>query len=179
MTRHITYLIIIILSLTNCHSSKQEIQKIVNHWAGKEIVFSDSLAMKLFGKDTCADLLSAHKYKILNYIDTTGCGECQLRFYDWKRLQHQIDSLKADVGIVYVIFAKHYTPIAVSQKINKFDLPVFYDSLGIMERKNNFSFSPQYKTFLLDSANRVVGIGNPATNSQIWELYKKKILEEK
>ena len=123
MTRNITYLIIIILSLTNCHSSKQEIQKIVNHWAGKEIVFSDSLAMKLFGKDTCADLLSAHKYKILNYIDTTGCGECQLRFYDWKRLQHQIDSLKADVGIVYVIFAKHYTPIAVSQKINKFYLP--------------------------------------------------------
>ena len=52
MTRHITYLIIIILSLTNCHSSKQEIQKIVNHWAGKEIVFSDSLTMKIFGKDT-------------------------------------------------------------------------------------------------------------------------------
>lgn len=171
--------VICIFSFLGCHSSKREIQKIVNHWSGKEIVFSDSLAMKIFGKDTCVDLLSAHKYKILNYIDTTGCGECQLRFYDWKRLQHQIDSLKADVGIVYVIFAKHYTPIAVSQKINKFDLPVFYDSLGIMERKNNFSFSPQYKTFLLDSANRVIGIGNPATNSQIWELYKKKVLEEK
>lgn len=163
----------------SCNTSEQRIKKIVNHWAGKEIVFSDSLAMKIFGKDTCGDLLSAYKYKILNYIDTSGCGECQLKFYEWKKLQDKIDSLKADVGIVYVIFAKHYTPIAVSQKINKFDLPVFYDSLGIMERKNNFSFSPQYKTFLLDSANRVVGIGNPATNSQIWELYKKKILEEK
>lgn len=178
MIRYSFYILFFLL-LLGCHSSKREIQKIVNHWTGKEIVFSDSLAMKIFGKDTCADLLSAHKYKILNYIDTTGCGECQLRFYDWRVIQHQIDSLKMNVSIVYILFVKDYMPIELSQKINKFDLPVFYDSLGIMERKNNFSFSPQYKTFLLDSTNRVVGIGNPATNSQIWELYKKKILEEK
>ncbi len=31
-----------------------------------------------------------------------------------------------------------------------------YDSLGIMERENNFVFSLQYKTFLLDSANWVI-----------------------
>lgn len=179
MKRYHLFYILVFLLLLGCNSNKQKIQEIVNHWAGKEIVFSDSLTMKIFGKDTCADLLSAHKYKILNYIDTSGCGECQLKFYDWRGIQYQIDSLQMNVSIVYIIFVKDYGPIELSQKVNKFNVPILYDSLGIMERKNNFSFSPQYKTFLLDSANRVVGIGNPATNSQIWELYKKKILEEK
>ena len=163
----------------SCNTTERKIQKIVNYWTGKEIVFSDTLAMKIFGKDTCTDHLSLHQYKILNYIDTTGCSECQLKFYEWKKLQDEIDSLQADVSIVYVIFAKHYKPIELSQKVNKFNIPILYDSLGIMERKNNFAFSPQYKTFLLDSANRVIGIGNPVTNAQIWELYKKKIMEEK
>lgn len=178
MKRYYLYILIFFL-LSGCNSNRQKIQEIVNHWSGREIIFTDSLSMKIFGRDTCADIMAAHKYKILNYIDTSGCGECQLRFYDWRRIQYQIDSLQADVSIVYIVFVKDYMPIELSQKVNKFNIPILYDSLGIMERKNNFAFSPQYKTFLLDSANRVIGIGNPVTNAQIWELYKKKIMEEK
>ena len=103
----------------SCNTTERKIQKIVNYWTGKEIVFSDTLAMKIFGKDTCTDLLSSHQYKILNYIDTTGCSECQLKFYEWKKLQDEIDSLQADVSIVYVIFSKHYKPIEISQRINQ------------------------------------------------------------
>lgn len=142
---------------------------------GKEIVFSDSLQCKICGKDTSAFSLAKHKYKIFHYVDTNGCGECQLKFYDWGCLQKQIDSLQADVAIIFTIFAKYYAPIEINQKLNKFNTPIFYDASGSMGRKNDFSLNPKYKTFLLDSSNHIVGIGNPATNPQIWELYKKII----
>ena len=120
MKRYYLYILIFFL-LSGCNSNRQKIQEIVNHWSGREIIFTDSLSMKIFGRDTCADIMAAHKYKILNYIDTSGCGECQLRFYDWRRIQYQIDSLQADVSIVYIVFVKDYMPIELSQKVNKAD----------------------------------------------------------
>ena len=79
----------------------------------KEIVFPSNLTMKIYGKDTLDYSLLNHKYKILHYVDTNGCHECQLKFYEWQRLQKQIDSLQTDIAIVYVVFAKHYHPIFI------------------------------------------------------------------
>lgn len=173
--RLIKYSIIYILTIYSCFSKKQEIKQVINHWMGKEIVFSDTIKSKIHGKDTVCALWNEHKYKIFHYVDTTGCSECQLKFYEWGLLQKQIDSLKADVSIIFVVFAKHYTPIEISQRLNKFDIPIFYDVSGDIGKKNNFSFNPKYKTFLLDSLNRVIGIGNPVTNKRIWDLYKSQI----
>ena len=158
--------------MSGYNSYKQEIKQVVKYWLNKEIIFSDSLSMKIYGKDTLDYSLLKHKYKIINYIDTNGCNECQLKFYEWKQLQKQIDSLHEDIGIIYIVFAKFYTPVKISQKLNQFNVPILYDSLGIMDRKNNFNLYPKYKTFLLDSTNHVIGIGNPIENPQIWELYK-------
>lgn len=167
------------LCLLGCNSPKKEITEVVSHWIGKEIVFPDNLTMKIYGKDTMDYSFLNHKYKILHYVDTSGCNECQLKFYEWQRLRKQIDSLQADVAIIYVVFAKHYTPVKVSQQVNRFDTPIIYDSLGIMDKQNNLSFNPRYKTFLLDSTNHVIGVGNPVTNKQVWEWYKTKICGEK
>ena len=117
-----------------CTSSKKEIKQVVEHWMGKEIVFPSNLTMKIYGKDTLDYSLLNHKYKILHYVDTNGCHECQLKFYEWQRLQKQIDSLQTDIAIVYVVFAKHYHPVEVSQQLNRFGTPIIYDSLGIMDK---------------------------------------------
>ena len=105
------------LSITmGCTSSKKEIKQVVEHWMGKEIVFPSNLTMKIYGKDTFAYSLLNHKYKILHYVDTNGCHECQLKFYEWQRLQKQIDSLQTDIAIVYVVFAKHYHCLLYTSK---------------------------------------------------------------
>ena len=96
------YLIICMFLVFSCDFQKREIRQAITHWMGKEIVFSDSLQCKIYGKDTSAYLLNKHKYKIFHYVDTNGCSECQLKFYDWGRLQRQIDSLSADISIVFV-----------------------------------------------------------------------------
>lgn len=174
MIRLISYFVILFL-FTACDLKKQELKELVKTWRNKEIIFPDDLKMKINGRDTVDEKLFAHKYKILNYVDTTGCNECMLKFYDWKLLKNQIDSLKLDVSILYVVFANKYRPVEVSQQLNKFNIPVFYDSLGIMGKQNKFPADPSFKTFLLDSSNRVIGIGNPVINKEIWKLYKDKI----
>ena len=64
-----------------CTSSKKEIKQVVEHWMGKEIVFPSNLTMKIYGKDTLDYSLLNHKYKILHYVDTNGCHECQCEIY--------------------------------------------------------------------------------------------------
>ena len=40
---------------------------------------------------------------------------------------------------------------------------------------NRLPIERGFQTFLLDSANRVVLIGNPATNEKLWKLYLKRM----
>ena len=44
-----------------------------------------------------------------------------------------------------------------------------------MEKLNYFPKLPNCQTFLLDSQNRVILIGNPIDNPLMWELYKNEM----
>lgn len=169
------YFILVSLFLFGCDSKKREMKQLVEYWRNKEIIFPDNLKTKIYGRDTLNDLLFTHKYKIFNYADTSGCSECMLKFYEWRQLKKEIDSLQLDVEIVYVIFSKHYREVEVSQILNKLDVPLLYDSLGYMMQQYSFSADPRYRTFLLDSDNRVVAIGSPVLNKKVWDLYCEKI----
>ncbi len=165
--------IILLFFVIGCNPHKREIKQAMKYWMGREIIFPDScLAMNIFGKDTLLYAWFGQPYKIVHYVDTSGCNECQLKFYEWQQLRKRVDSLNPNIGIVYMVFAKNYTPVRISQKLNHFSTPVLYDSLGNIGRKNHFSLYPKYKTFLLDTHNQVIGIGNPVENERIWELYK-------
>lgn len=170
----VLYFMLVSFLLASCNSKKSEMKQLVETWRNKEIIFPDKMKMKIYGRDTLDDL-STHKYKIFNYADTSGCSECMLKFFEWRQLKEEIDSLQLDVGLIYVIFSNHYREVEISQILNKFNVPIFYDSLGYMLQKYNFSTDPRYRTFLLDSNNRVVAIGNPVLNKKVWKLYCERI----
>jgi hypothetical protein len=49
-------------------------------WAGKTIKFSDEKPVYVYAKDTMKHVDDVKKpYKILLYIDSTGCTNCKLR----------------------------------------------------------------------------------------------------
>jgi len=56
-----------------------------------------------------------------------------------------------------------------------FTYPVFIDETNSIDSLNHFPQQPEFQCFLLDGDNKVVAIGNPASNSRIWELYKEII----
>lgn len=156
--------------LSSCNSYQRKVRNIVKEWSGKEIVFP-SLDAKIMGRDTIISCISDYKYKILTYIDTTGCSACRLRLFDWKILKKEIDKLPEEVPLFFVVQSKNYKEFEEIQKVNKFTYPVYYDYDGMLDKMNHFPDDPNFQTFLLDKNNRVVVIGNPVTNDKMWQIY--------
>lgn len=166
---------LVVLLLCSCHSRRKEIARIVEEWKNKEVIFPDPLLVKVQGRDTILPDFQERKYKILNYIDTSGCTECRMKLAEWQLLKQEIDSLGYDVDILFVAWVHNYDELEILQRANRCQLPFLYDPQGDMQKINQFPAEPAFQTFLLDSLNRVLLIGSPVENNKIWTLYQRSL----
>lgn len=164
-----------LLSAYSCTTRKQEISQLVKEWQNKEIIFPDSLETRIFGRDTVCPGMWKARYKIFNYTDTSGCTECRMKLYEWKRLKKQVDSLNLDVSFIFAAWVNQYDELETLQSINKCNIPFIYDRTGRMMQLNHFPTREGFQTFLLDSANRVILIGNPLETETLRNLYLKNV----
>lgn len=171
----IFFLLTFSLLFGSCNRQKREIAALVKAWQGKEIVFPDSLLLKVMGKDTVCPEIFQTRYKILHYIDTSGCTSCKSKFYEWKLLQQQADSLHLDVSFLFIAWVKEYEELEILQQINHCRIPCIYDPENQIDGYNHFPRRPNFQTFLLNDQNRVVLIGNPVANPKIWQLYLNEL----
>ena len=139
--------------------------------AEKRIIFPEEIKQRIIASDS----MYANQYKVLNYIDTNGCTMCHLKLYEWRLLKKEIDSLKLNISFIFIAHLKDYSNLKKLQKINKFPIPIIEDITGIMTKQNNLPTNPLFQTFLLDSTNKILIVGNPINNPKLWNLYKKEI----
>ena len=179
MKKYIILIFILIISCCyiSCNQRQQEIKKIIKTWNGKKIIFPP-LTTKIMGRDTIIPDILNHKYKILTYIDTTGCTACRLKLFDWKLFINELNNLSTDVAIIFVIHSENYRDFEEIQKLNKFFYPVFYDYNAELDNLNHFPKDPDFQTFLLDQADKVLIIGNPIMNDAVRLLYEKIIKKD-
>jgi len=175
--------IVLILSLTillltsSCQNKKErEAKKIVTEWIGKKIQIPDNIMFSVQGKDTtCPDLLKK-PYKILLYVDSTGCLSCRLKLPDWKILMNEVDSIApGKIGFIYIFQPKREKELQLLLRQNRISYPVIIDPTDHINKQNHFPNKLPYQCFLLDQNNKVLMIGNPVHNPQIWNLYKAQI----
>ena len=175
--------IVLILSLTilllasSCQNKeKREAKKIVTEWVGKKIQILENIQFSVFGKDTtCPDLLKK-PYKILLYVDSIGCLSCRLKLLDWKLLMKEVDSIAPrKVGFIYIFQPKRKKELQLLLRQNLLNYPVIIDPTDIINKENHFPNELLYQCFLLDGNNKVLMVGNPVHNPQIWDLYKAQI----
>ena len=161
---------------------KDNITKIVKEWTGKEILFPEGLACTSMGRDTsCVDLYS-DSYKILLYVDSTGCTSCRLNLSDWNRIMGESDSAfitKPKFVFVFQPKKSDEKELHYVLESNGFCHPVFVDKENEFNKTNKFPSNPDYQCFLLDKDNKVIMVGNPSQNTGIWTLYKSVINREK
>jgi len=165
-------------------SNKQKIaEQIVAEWIGKEIHFPDAATCSVMGKDTfslyCERLYDAN-YKILLYVDSAGCSGCRLKLFEWKQLIEESDSLfQGRLGFLFFFQPKSNDTEEIEFLLHRyrFDYPVFLDTYGLINSLNGFPQEVDFQCFLLDRQNRVILVGNPVLNPQIWELYQSAIVE--
>jgi hypothetical protein len=169
------------MALVSCKENKKrtEAEKIVAEWTGKEIRFPNDYQCSFAGKDTisnpCTDLFQA-EYKILLYVDSAGCSSCRLKLFEWKQIIADADSLFGE-KLSFILFfqPKNKKEMEFLFKRENFNYPAFIDMDNRINQLNHFPTQQSYQCFLLDRNNKVVMIGNPVLNPEIWELYKNQI----
>jgi hypothetical protein len=180
--QHVLVVIVCVtLGLVACKSktiSKTDVEIILKEWLGKSVVFPDIHPIVIRPKtiDTINHIVNNDKkYKILLYTDSTGCTGCKLQLHIWMTYIKELDS---KVDFMFYFYPKADNSIISLLRYEFFNYPVFIDKNNKLKKLNRLSDNPSFQCFLLDRNNKVLAIGNPANNPQIWELYKKIITGE-
>ena len=171
-----------LILLISCKKDErsQAIERVIKEWVGKTVVFPENYDCKIMGRDTLAQDLFQKPYKILLYVDSMGCTNCKLQMPEWKKLIHEADSIAPNqIGFLFFFYPKSIRELDYMLKRDEFDYPVFVDESNEIDKKNQFPKGMSFQCFLLDKNNKVLVLGNPSINLQIWELYKQHILGEK
>jgi hypothetical protein len=184
MTLQNFIIILFFLSFYSCKENKKrsEAQQIVTEWIGKTVQFQDGIPCNILGKDTVSGLCSGSfqkEYKILLYVDSSGCSSCRLKLAQWRQLIEEADSLfEGNLGFLFFFQPKNKKELGFLFQRDNFDYPVFIDMNNTVNHLNKFPHRGEYQCFLLDKSDRVLMIGNPTLNPKIWELYKEVITGE-
>ena len=182
--KQICFFLLFILSpgLFSCRENKArtEAEQIVKEWTGKQIRFPDEFSCNFLGKDTVANLCSGlltKEYKILLYVDSTGCTSCKLQLIAWKGLIEESRDLHDRLSFLLFFNPKNRDKKELSFLLrrDKLDYPVFMDMDNNIQELNHFPDQSNYQCFLLDKNNRVLMIGNPVSTPKIWELFKQQV----
>ena len=172
-----------ILFFVSCKPDKQiELKNIISEWTNKTVNFPDGIPCSFSNRDTVSVCPTLHtaSYKILLYTDSVGCTSCRFKMYLWKDFIQETDSLlPGKLNFLFYFQPQNTKELRAMLKRDRFEYPVFIDEKNEINRLNNFPANAAYQCFLLDKDNKVVAIGNPTTNPQIWELYKSIITGDK
>jgi hypothetical protein len=168
----------IVISATFACKSKvnPEMEQIVREWMDKTVIFPDNVKrvypIEMDSVERIAIDDSAKRYKILVYTDSAGCTSCKLHLRIWKMY---MEELYSKVNFLFYFQTKSEEELMQLLEYEQFKYPVYIDNNDDLNRLNHFLDNPAFQCFLLDSDNKILAIGNPVNNSNIWELYKKII----
>lgn len=171
----------LVVSFCACnHPDQKKVKKLVDEWQGKEILFPDNSVFTYYGKDTVPGFPAGSGYKILMYVDTTGCMSCRLQLERWSQWIAYLDTASAfPVSYLFYFHPKDPAELSDLLKYKSFHLPVCIDTDDRLNRLNRFPKEFRFQTFLLDTNNRVKVIGNPVDNMLVRDLYLKVLVPDK
>lgn len=177
----VTILFLLIIGGISCRkddTKKAEAEKIVSEWTGKEIIFPIDVQCMYLGRDTvCSD--QDTPYKILLYIDSTGCTDCKLQLYKWSAMIEEAETIMpGKISFHFYFQPKDENELKFILRRDNFRQAVYVDSQEKLNKANKLPNNMSYQCFLLDKDNKVLVIGNPILNPKIWDLYKQTVMEE-
>ena len=102
------YILSIFFLLTTCKEDKKDqFARLVQEWQGKEIVFPQDMAFTRFVTEPMEYRIPDAEYKVLIYVDSTGCTSCKLQLPKWKELIAHVDSAtNSNIPFIFVFQSK-------------------------------------------------------------------------
>lgn len=177
MKIQIPYFCLIFFLFGSCSvpSNNREQKDIVEEMIGTEIMIPADLSITVNNIPMRKSKIPSD-YKIITYIDSTECTECSMKLSEWNEV---IDEFKANeesvVEFLMIVNTRNGEAVRHLIERDKFMHPISIDSNADFRKQNNLPFRHIYNTFLLDSENMVIAIGNPVENPKILDLYRLAI----
>ena len=170
-------MLILVTIIGSCRNQRfSDTEKIVKEWIGREIILPSSIQEISRVQDTCKYINAP--YKIFVYIDSIGCTSCKLQLYKWNTLIKNASILMPDsINFIFYFQSKSEKELLNILKRDNFNNSVFIDKESKLDSIYHFSRDLNYQCFLLNKENKIVLVGNPALNPQIWDLYRKFIVK--
>ena len=175
--KQLLYILFLLFLLAACRENKKDqFARLVQEWQGKEIVFPQDMAFTRFVTEQVEYRIPDAEYKVLIYVDSTGCTSCKLQLPKWKELIAHVDSAtNGSIPFIFVFQSKDDRELRYILKRDNFDRPVCIDRGDGFDKLNKFPQEITFQTFLLDKDNKVKVIGNPVHNLAVRDLYLKQI----
>lgn len=168
--------IILIVILSACIARNYKHEAIVEEWIGKELIVPEELVFQIQDTQIQCNFNNAD-FKIVTYIDSAGCTSCRMKLREWESFINDLNTLTdVDVNFLMVVNKIEKDEVCRILRMNSFKLPVSIDSCGIFKTANTIPKEFAHSTFLIDSQNRIVAIGNPIDNPKIRELYARILI---
>lgn len=155
---------------------------IVEKFVGARIVIPDSSIFQIIDTPIPLDL-DDFDYKVITYVDSSDCTACNMKLYQWKCIISELQSINKDlnIGFLMILDSSNKKDFYRVLSEEKFPLPISFDTNHQFLRLNQIpqkKMFDQFHTFLVDSDNVVLAIGNPVVNPKIKSLFKKIINKE-
>lgn len=170
----------LILVAASCSSGKTDYESAILEWTGREIVFPDS--MRLAGGEVFVKEPS--DFTIVAYYDSVGCTGCRMKLPYWNEFMNSIDSVNEGYDIQLILIINADNDAKISELINKsgYKHTLLIDEKDIFNKVNGLAVDYNLRTFLLDSDDRILAIGNPVDNAPLGKVYSdiigNKMLED-
>jgi len=170
---------IVTIACTKKTDKQAQAENIVSEWVGKTMIFDKKATVSVYGKDTILPDFGNTPFKILLYVDSTGCTSCRLKLFEWQKLIAEADTMFSNkLSFIFYFQPKNSDELIYIFRRDRFDHPVYIDPHNTLMNLNSLPEDPAFQCYLLDAQNKVLSIGNPALNPDIWKLYKKIITGE-
>lgn len=168
--------IILVLALSCCQLNNQNdfYLSSIREWQNREI----SIPTHIF--DVTSDSIIHTKnydFKIITYIDSSGCYPCRLHLNEWSNFISEIENLNSDKTVLPLIIIEPRFDTSVKELLENENYihPICVKQDSLLNILNTLPINTGLRTFLLDSNNKILIIGNPIFNKKISTLYKDLI----
>ena len=120
----------------------------------------------------------APDFKIVNFIDSTGCTACKMKLHPWNDIVNEFKSIPdINVQFLTIVNTDSINQILSILKQNNYLHPIAIDFNNLFVNSDILPNKSAYRTFLLDADNKVIAIGNPVENPKK-KLYKQIIVND-
>ena len=143
---------------------------------GEKIEFpAEYFSIVAEGKTFSIDEELAKPLKIVTYLDKNSCSECALKILlHWSKLLQELSG--NSIGFIPVIYPSDTSELIDALEKLQIGFPLLYDIedkfLDINKLRNALAIN---RTFLLDSDNKIIVIGEPLASEKLWQVYKNTL----